>query len=106
MIPMRTKRLVAVLPVALLLAGGYARSVQARLPDEAGGGLAPAVGIAPPPSPARRSFEVANVRDFGAVGDGKVDDTRAVKSAYEVVRAAGGTVYFPPGRYRFNLLVS
>lgn len=38
-----------------------------------------------------------NVRDFGAKGDGKVDDTRAIGAA--IAAAPGGTVWFPPGIY-------
>ena len=36
-----------------------------------------------------------NVRDFGAVGDGKTKDTAAVQKAID----AGGIVFFPPGVY-------
>lgn len=38
---------------------------------------------------------VADVRDFGAVGDGVADDTAAVQRAID----AGGIVHFPPGVY-------
>lgn len=40
-----------------------------------------------------------NVRNFGAKGDGKSDDTRAVQAA---VDAASGSVYFPKGIYRIT----
>ena len=36
-----------------------------------------------------------NVRDFGAVGDGKTKDTAAIQKAID----AGGMVYLPPGVY-------
>lgn len=36
-----------------------------------------------------------NVRDFGAVGDGKTKDTAAIQKAID----AGGMVHFPPGIY-------
>ena len=36
-----------------------------------------------------------NVRDFGAVGDGKTKDTAAIQKAID----AGGIVFFPPGVY-------
>jgi len=39
---------------------------------------------------------VANVRDFGAVGDGSTDDGIAIKAAI----ATGRTVYFPKGIYK------
>lgn len=41
-----------------------------------------------------------NVRDFGAVGDGKAMDTTAINAAIEAAaKAGGGTVYFPAGTY-------
>ncbi len=36
-----------------------------------------------------------NVKDYGAVGDGKHDDTKAIKKALE----AGDDIYFPSGTY-------
>lgn len=42
----------------------------------------------------------ANVRQFGASGDGVTDSTAAINAAIEAVgRAGGGTVIVPPGRY-------
>ena len=38
----------------------------------------------------------ANVKEFGAAGDGVAVDTRAIQRALD----AGGIVYFPPGTYR------
>lgn len=38
-----------------------------------------------------------NVRDFGAVGDGIADDTRAIQAAIDATR--DGAVLVPPGRY-------
>ncbi len=38
-----------------------------------------------------------SVRDFGAVGDGKTDDTAAIQRA--VNEAQGKVIAFPPGRY-------
>lgn len=48
-----------------------------------------------------------NVRDFGAVGNGKADDTAAIRKAVESAAAASSaylpkTVYFPSGRYIVN----
>lgn len=43
---------------------------------------------------------VANVRDFGAVGDGVTNDLAAIQSAVTALEAAGGGgLYFPAGRY-------
>ncbi|MCK4294401.1 MAG: right-handed parallel beta-helix repeat-containing protein, partial [Planctomycetes bacterium] len=38
-----------------------------------------------------------SVRDFGAIGDGKADDTAAIEAA---VKAGTGVLYFPKGKYR------
>ncbi len=43
---------------------------------------------------------MVDVRDFGAVGDGRTLDTEAIQSAIEACSSAGGgTVHFPPGAY-------
>jgi hypothetical protein len=43
---------------------------------------------------------VYNVRDYGAVGDGKADDLPAILKALAAMRAAGGgSLYFPAGIY-------
>lgn len=43
-----------------------------------------------------------NVKTFGAVGDGKTDDTEAVAAALESAKENGGTLYFPKGTYRLT----
>jgi Pectate lyase superfamily protein len=41
-----------------------------------------------------------NIKDFGAVGDGKTLDTKAINDAIESAAAkGGGTVFFPAGTY-------
>ena len=49
-------------------------------------------------------FVVAyNVKDFGAKGDGKTDDTNAFQSAlYAAEKLDGGTVYAPAGNYKIE----
>jgi hypothetical protein len=42
---------------------------------------------------------VFNVRQFGATGDGKADDTDPLQAAISAARAHGGVVFFPPGTY-------
>ena len=53
---------------------------------------------------------------FGAIGDGAHDDTAAIQAAIDslvveqrlgvdAANAAGGTVYFPPGKYRVTTSV-
>jgi Pectate lyase superfamily protein len=40
-----------------------------------------------------------DVRAFGAVGDGRADDTASIQRAIDAARAGGGVVSFPPGTY-------
>lgn len=47
-----------------------------------------------------RSDSRFNVKDFGAVGDGKASDTAAVQKAIDAAGAVKGTVWFPAGVYR------
>jgi hypothetical protein len=49
---------------------------------------------APPPA------AVFDVKSFGAKGDGKADDTRALSDAIAAAGKEGGTVYLPRGRYK------
>lgn len=42
-----------------------------------------------------------NVMDFGAAGDGKTDDTQAIRCAIDKTHR-GGTVLFPVGNYRIS----
>ena len=47
--------------------------------------------------------DLFNVQDFGAVGDGKADDTRALKKAIKAASAnSGGIVFVPDGEYRIT----
>jgi len=41
----------------------------------------------------------ANVKDFGAVGDGTTDDTAAIQAAIDSYSSGQGVVFFPKGRY-------
>ncbi|MDQ8180186.1 glycosyl hydrolase family 28-related protein [Pelagicoccus sp. SDUM812005] len=58
--------------------------------------LPPRVASDVPPLPAQSEW--ANLKDFGAVGDGEVDDTEALRAAI----AANRTVFLPTGRYRVS----
>ncbi len=52
----------------------------------------------------KNSTEVFNVEDYGAIGDGKANDTEAVRQAIHAVESApfGGVIYFPSGKYRIT----
>src|SRR4030042_6412136 len=73
---------------AALLLASAAVSFPAEPPEKAA-----LVCVAPSASATR------TVRDFGAVGDGKTDDTAAIEAA---VKAGTGAVYFPAGEYRLT----
>lgn len=45
-----------------------------------------------------------NVKEYGAKGDGKTNDTKAIKEAFAKIYKSGGTVYFPPGNYLTNII--
>jgi hypothetical protein len=50
-----------------------------------------------------RLSDIINVKDWGAVGNGRADDQSAIQSAIdEAIRRGGGRVFFPPGNYRLN----
>lgn len=44
--------------------------------------------------------QTANVKDFGAVGDGVADDTKAINAA--IAATARGAIFFPVGRYKIT----
>lgn len=52
----------------------------------------------------------ANVKQFGAVGDGSSDDTAAINAALASLQRAsyerGGVLYFPAGRYRCSSTIA
>ena len=49
---------------------------------------------------------IYNVRDTGAVGDGRQLETVAINQAIDAcAKAGGGTVYVPPGRYLTGTIV-
>lgn len=65
-----------------------------------GAGLAALPGaqaLAPLPSSAPY-----NARSYGALGDGKADDTHAIQTAVDYALRNGGRVYIPAGRYRIT----
>lgn len=48
--------------------------------------------------------ETVSVRDAGAQGDGRADDSAAIQAAYDALATrGGGTLFFPPGLYRLSL---
>lgn len=63
-----------------------------------GAGTVTSTGSTTARSLATRFAQVANVKDFGAVGNGSTDDTTAIQAAATSL-TFGGTLYFPQGNY-------
>lgn len=55
---------------------------------------------------ANRAAERANVKNFGAVGDGVADDSTAVANADTYAKSLNIPVYFPPGQYAVPTLTT
>ncbi|WP_223115542.1 right-handed parallel beta-helix repeat-containing protein [Luteimonas suaedae] len=53
-----------------------------------------------------RGSRVLNVRNFGAAGDGRRDDTASFQAAIDALPALGGTVDVPAGTYMIDALTS
>jgi hypothetical protein len=51
-----------------------------------------------------QNARLANVRSFGAVGDGVTDDTPAFRAAFRSAAGAGTGVYVPAGTYRVGTI--
>jgi hypothetical protein len=54
------------------------------------------------------SYNVVNVKSYGALGDGSTDDATAIQNAINAVygRDGGGTLYFPAGTYTIRTPLS
>ena len=49
-----------------------------------------------------RGRDVLSVKDFGAVGDGAVNDTTSIQAAFDYITANGGVLFFPAGTYNLT----
>lgn len=74
--------------IALVFSAGYTAH------GAAAQDAAPQACVTAPKSPI-----VVNVRDKGAKGDSRTDDTAAIQAAIDEVRGTGGTVLVPKGTY-------
>ncbi|MEO2023943.1 MAG: glycosyl hydrolase family 28-related protein [Pirellulaceae bacterium] len=54
-------------------------------------------------APGAQAATVVNVRDLGAVGDGRTDDTKAIQRAIDQVAKTGGRVLLPPSRHAYMI---
>jgi len=66
-----------------------------------GGVSLPAFALTTPPNRATGST-VRSVKTYGAVGDGKHDDTAAIQAAINSLPTSGGTVTIPAGTYMID----
>lgn len=46
-----------------------------------------------------KQYGIVNVKDYGAVGDGIHDDTKAIQAAIKAIAITGGVVFLPAGIY-------
>jgi hypothetical protein len=46
--------------------------------------------------------QAANVKDYGAIGNGVADDTVEIQAAITATPSIGGVVFLPPGTYRLS----
>jgi hypothetical protein len=82
--------------LALLLAPSLALAQHAPSPG-AGTPVVTATGSTTARSLADRAATTKNVLDFGAVCNGTIDDTAAIRAANAAIPAGGGVLYIPPG---------
>lgn len=57
-------------------------------------------------SAARKMSDHYSVRDFGAVGNGTINDTAAIRAAVAAAELTAAAIYVPAGRYRMEGIVS
>jgi hypothetical protein len=50
--------------------------------------------------------DVVSVKDFGAVGDGVVNDSPFIQAALTALSTSGGILLFPPGTYKLSTTVN
>ena len=55
---------------------------------------------------ANRFADVVNVKDFGAVGNGIVDDTVAIQIAINSISSKGGIIFFSNGTFKISSTIS
>jgi hypothetical protein len=65
--------------------------------------LAGSIGSLFAPSRAGLAATIVSVRDHGAVGDGKADDTVPIARALEAASKSRGTLIFPKTRYAYRM---
>ncbi len=72
----------------------------------AGSAFAARASAAATGNPGRSTLGEFNVLDFGAVGDGKRDNTAAFQRSLAAAQGIGGIVRVPPGQFRFDGTIS
>lgn len=77
-------------------------SLLLAVPAVLGSAALPAAASSFRPKSRARGGARANVRDFGARGNGRADDTGAIQRAINSLPPRGGTVYVPAGTYMID----
>jgi len=72
-----------------------------KLLPKAGVALAVAIYLPEAKRQVAKRWHIFNIKDFGAVGDGKADDTAAIQAAVDAARN-GGTIVGSGGIYRIT----
>jgi hypothetical protein len=85
--------------IAGTTAGTYAEGDDSRISQLGAGSEVTSTGSTTARSLANRFADIVNVRDFGAVGDGVVNDGPAIRSAASEALTSGKPLYFPSGKY-------
>lgn len=67
-----------------------------------GDALVTATGGSAARSLANRFADEVNVIDYGADATGSADSYSAIVAAYAALPASGGSIFFPPGKYKIN----
>lgn len=96
-IPLVQSSITAKATIASLYAGSSGSSFIGYLPPGTG-------AIA---TTAQNKFrEIVSVKDFGAIGDGVIDDTTAIQNAINFGMESKGTVFLPAGDYKITNTLS
>ena len=82
------------------LIGNVTGNINGNISGNASSATALATGSTTARTLANRFADVVNVEDFGAVGDGNVDDTNFIQAAVTFCNTHNASLYWPVGTYK------